>query len=176
MRHVRVLILVFIPALLAADPDCSQRPDITALKNCCKLPNLNFSNYNAQCGHYLVNGAHITPCSFDCIFQAANILNGTSLVLENVEAMMIKILDSREFVQVYVDGFGYCAGQEQAMIKSLKRRRMPTTGKCSSMSVMYGLCSHRYVYRNCPDSAWSKTPGCNDAREFSIHCEDQLTG
>ncbi|KAH8401629.1 hypothetical protein KR009_006929 [Drosophila setifemur] len=176
MHPLLILATLFIPALLAAEPDCSQRPNVTSLKNCCRLPNLNLSSYNSQCGMYLLSGAHITPCSFECIFQAAKVLNGTSLILENVEKMMVTMLDSPEFVQVYVDGFGYCAGQEKIMIKSLKRRRMPVVGQCSSMAVMYGLCAHRYVYRNCPDSAWSKSAGCNEAREFSIRCEDQING
>ncbi|KAH8333292.1 hypothetical protein KR074_008418 [Drosophila pseudoananassae] len=171
-----LLFLLIMPAFLAAEPDCSQRPDITSLKNCCRLPYLNLTSYNSQCGQYLVNGAHITPCSFECIFTAAKVLNGTRLVGENVEKMILPMLESQEFVQIYVEGFNYCSGQEQAMVKSLKRRRMPTVGKCSSMAVMYGLCSHRYVYRNCPDSAWSKSTGCNEAREFSIHCEDKLNG
>nr|CAF02087.1 putative dimer odorant-binding protein OBP30074 [Drosophila pseudoobscura] len=143
-----------------------------ALKNCCKMPLLELSKYTSQCGQYLVNGAHITPCSFECLFEAAKALNGTSLVMENIRKMMETLLEShQEFVDIYTEGFHHCSGEEQAMIKSLKRRRMPVTGKCSSMSVMYGLCAHRYVYRNCPESASSKSTMCIEAREYSIHCE-----
>ncbi|XP_017132960.1 uncharacterized protein LOC108149705 [Drosophila elegans] len=172
MLHLLTWALLFIPAFQAAERVCSERPDVTALKNCCKLPNLDFSSYNSKCGQYLLNGAHIAPCSFDCIFQAANAINGTSLVMENIEKMIRPILESDEFQQVYVDGFRTCAAQEKVMIKALKRRRMPVTGSCASMSLMYGLCAHRYVYRNCPESVWSKTAGCNEAREYNIRCDD----
>ncbi|XP_016997946.2 uncharacterized protein Obp50d [Drosophila takahashii] len=176
MLHLVTWVVLFLPAFPAAEDICSQRPDVTALKNCCKLPNLDFTAYNAKCSQYLVNGAHISPCSFECIFQAANALNGTSLVLENIEKMMRTILDIDEFVQVYLDGFKSCADQEKIMIKTLKRRRMPVTGKCASMALMYGICAHRYFYRFCPESVWSKSAGCNEAREYSIRCESQLTG
>ncbi|XP_033155576.1 uncharacterized protein LOC117137932 [Drosophila mauritiana] len=172
MLQLLTWVLIFLPAFRAADPICSQRPDVTALKNCCKLPNLDFSSFNSKCSQYLVNGAHISPCSFECIFQAANALNGTHLVMENIEKMMKTILDSDEFVQVYVDGFRSCGNQENVLIKALKRRRVPITGKCGSMAIMYGLCAHRYVYRNCPDSVWSKSPTCNEAREYNIRCDD----
>ncbi|XP_020814818.1 uncharacterized protein LOC110189191 [Drosophila serrata] len=176
MLHLLTWLLIAAPALSAVDDSCSQRPEVTTLKNCCKLPNMDFSSYNSQCGQYLVNGAHITPCSFECIFQAAKAVNGTSLVMPNIEKMMNKILATDEFVQVYVEGFRNCSGQEQAMIKALKRRRMPITGKCAAMALMYGLCAHRHFYRYCPDSVWSNSPGCNESREYSIRCEDQLTG
>ncbi|XP_037714832.1 uncharacterized protein LOC119550305 [Drosophila subpulchrella] len=176
MLHLLTWALIFIPAYPAAEDVCSQRPDVTALKNCCKLPNLDFSSYNSKCSQYLVNGVHISPCSFECIFQASRALNGTSLVMENIEKMLKVILDSDEFVQVYVDGFRSCSAQEKVMIRNLKRRRMPLTGKCSSMALMYGLCAHRYFYRFCPDSVWSKSSVCNEAREYSIRCDDQLTG
>ncbi|EDW31965.1 GL10690 [Drosophila persimilis] len=173
MPHQLALILIsFLVSPGAGEPDCSQRPDLNALKNCCKMPLLELSKYTSQCGQYLVNGAHITPCSFECLFEAAKALNGTSLVMENIRKMMETLLEShQEFVDIYTEGFHHCSGEEQAMIKSLKRRRMPITGKCSSMSVMYGLCAHRYVYRNCPESASSKSTMCIEAREYSIHCE-----
>ncbi|XP_017068829.1 uncharacterized protein LOC108106359 [Drosophila eugracilis] len=172
MLHLLTWALIFLPAYRAADISCAQRPDVTTLKNCCKLPNLDFKTYNSKCSQYLVNGAHISPCSFECIFQAANAMNGTSLVMENIEKMMKTILGSDEFLQVYVDGFKSCSAQEKVMIKTLKRRRMPITGKCGSMALMYGLCAHRYFYRNCPESVWSNSPGCNEAREYSIRCDD----
>ncbi|XP_016979682.1 uncharacterized protein LOC108045021 [Drosophila rhopaloa] len=171
MLHLLTWVLLFTPAFQAAEKSCSERPDVTALKNCCKLPNLDFSSYNSKCGQFLINGVHVTPCSFDCIFKAANAINGTSLVMENVEKMMRSIMDSDEFLQVYMGGFKTCAAQEQVMIKSLKRRRVPVTGRCASMSLMYGLCAHRYFYRNCPESVWSKTAGCNEAREYNIRCD-----
>ncbi|XP_016946429.1 uncharacterized protein LOC108022097 [Drosophila biarmipes] len=175
MLHLLTWLLILIPAFLAAEDICSHRPDVTALKNCCKMPNLEFSFYNSKCGQYMVNGFHITPCSFECIFQASGALNGTSLVMENIEKMLKNVMASEEFLQIYVDGFRSCSAQEKAMIKNLKRRRMPLTGKCSSMALMYGLCSHRYFYRFCPDKVWSKSAGCNEAREYSIRCDDQMT-
>ncbi|XP_039483396.1 uncharacterized protein LOC122756395 isoform X1 [Drosophila santomea] len=172
MLHLLTCVLVFLPAYRAADPICSKRPDVTALKNCCKLPSLDLSSFNSKCSQYLINGAHISPCSFECFFQAAKALNGTQLDLDNIEKMMKTILKSDEFVHVYVDGFRSCSTQEQALIKTLKRRRVSITGKCGSMAIMYGLCAHRYVYRNCPDRAWSKSPSCNEAREYNIRCDD----
>ncbi|XP_034127864.1 uncharacterized protein LOC117583584 [Drosophila guanche] len=173
MLHQFALLLLWLlygPG--AGEPDCSQRPDLNALKNCCKMPLLQLSKYNSQCGQYLLTGAHITPCSFECIFEAAKVLNGTRLVMENIRKMMEGMLEGhQEFVDIYTEGFGHCSSEEQSMIKSLKRRRMHLTGKCSSMSVMYGLCAHRFVYRNCPQSAASKSTSCTEAREYGKHCE-----
>ncbi|XP_017061311.1 uncharacterized protein LOC108101476 [Drosophila ficusphila] len=171
MLQLLTWLLLFVSANAAVDKSCDHRPDVTSLRNCCKLPPLNFTSFNSKCGQYLLNGVHISPCSFECIFRAAGAINGTRLVMPNIEKMMHTILETDEFFQVYVDGFKSCAAEEQSMIKALKRRRVPITGKCSSMALMYGLCSHRYFYRNCPEHVWSNTPGCNTAREYNIRCD-----
>ncbi|EDW74265.1 Odorant-binding protein 50d-1 [Drosophila willistoni] len=157
---------------MAADFDCEHRPEISAIKNCCKIPTLSLTKYNEKCGKYLINGAHITPCSFECVFTASKALNGTSLVVDNIEPILKNVFNNNEqFVDLYMDGFRNCSSQEKEMIKVLKRRHMPVTGKCTPLPAMYSLCSHRYVYINCPEEKWTNSPTCIEAKNYSLNCE-----
>uniref|UniRef100_B4MQ77 GK19396 n=1 Tax=Drosophila willistoni TaxID=7260 RepID=B4MQ77_DROWI len=148
--------------------DCSRAPDMFAIKNCCKLPELNLTSFNKKCSKYV---ARITPCSFECVFNNTQSLNGTSLVLPKVEQLLqIALNGDQKVIDIYMNGFRECSMQEAEMLRSLKRRRMEVVDNCSPMAVTYAICAHRYVNINCPEGSWTNSQQCNEAKDYSINC------
>ncbi|KRF97949.1 Odorant-binding protein 50c-1 [Drosophila willistoni] len=110
-------------------------------------------------------------CSFECVFNNTQSLNGTSLVLPKVEQLLqIALNGDQKVIDIYMNGFRECSMQEAEMLRSLKRRRMEVVDNCSPMAVTYAICAHRYVNINCPEGSWTNSQQCNEAKDYSINC------
>ncbi|XP_068144418.1 uncharacterized protein [Drosophila tropicalis] len=111
-------------------------------------------------------------CSFECVFNSTQSLNGTSLVLPKVEQLLhIALNGDQKVIDIYMNGFRECSLQEAEMLRSLKRRRMEVVDNCSPMAVTYAICAHRYVNINCPEGSWTNSQQCNEAKDYSINCD-----
>ncbi|XP_060658773.1 uncharacterized protein LOC132793115 [Drosophila nasuta] len=141
---------------------CPEKLDIPSTQSCCKLPKIDFKPYEKQCGDLGVNGLHVWPCGFQCIYKTAGALNGTTLVMENVDAMMATLLkDEEKLKEAFALGFRACTSKEQEIVHTLKRRRFPDSSKCSPLAMLYGVCAYKYVFNNCPTENWTNSSTCN---------------
>ncbi|KAH8370560.1 hypothetical protein KR093_004050, partial [Drosophila rubida] len=138
-------------------------------QTCCKLPKIDFRAYEKPCGELGVNGLHVWPCSFECIYKTAGALNGTQLVLDKVDAMMDTLIKNEDKLKaVFMDGFVACQGKEEEILRTLKRRRFPDSAKCSPMAMLYGVCAYKYVFNNCPTENWTNSSTCNRIRACEL--------
>ncbi|XP_034475679.1 uncharacterized protein LOC117782756 [Drosophila innubila] len=139
--------------------------DVYSTQSCCRFPDVNFKPYEKRCGHFMLDGLHIWPCSFECIYKAAGVLNGTQLVLDKVDLMMDQLFkDQQHLKDVFVEGFVKCKSKEEEILKTLKRRRFPNKAKCSPLAMLYGICAYKHVFNNCPNDNWTNSSMCNRIR------------
>ncbi|KAH8261129.1 hypothetical protein KR044_003824, partial [Drosophila immigrans] len=138
-------------------------------QSCCKLPKIDFGPYEKQCGDLGVNGFHVWPCGFQCIYKTAGAMNGTTLVLDKVDSMMDKLLvDDDKLKDLFSQGFAACKTKEEEIVHTLKRRRFPDNAKCSPLAMLYGICAYKYVFNNCPTENWTNNSMCNRIRACEL--------
>lgn len=98
--------------------------------------------------------------------------------MENVRPILSKLYSNQVFVDSYANGFQKCGPIVKQKIEEFKAsgrtpRQNPNfmNQQCSPLPLIYGMCAHKYVYIDCPASAWTSTPICENAREYLKTCE-----
>ncbi|KAH8410954.1 hypothetical protein KR222_000832, partial [Zaprionus bogoriensis] len=132
-------------------------------RGCCRVPQINLTTYeNGKCSKFPVDGIHSWPCSFECVFKAANALNGTTLVLQNVHTMNELVLyDGPQMIPVFNNAYDRCFDMEAEIVEIIKRRRSAAHAKCSPVAMMYGICAYKHVFLDCPAEHWTNSTYCN---------------
>ncbi|KAL7736824.1 hypothetical protein ACLKA6_015664 [Drosophila palustris] len=167
MLGLLTILLLSLLSVLAGPTQkaCTERLDIPSTQSCCRLPELNGKAYEKKCGHLMVNGLYIWPCSFDCIYKASGSLNGTQLQLDKIDQMLTEVFgDQQQLKDRFTEGFVKCNAKEEEIVKTLKRRRFSDKDKCSPVALLYGICAYKHVFNNCPDDNWTNSIVCNRIR------------
>ncbi|XP_041449115.1 uncharacterized protein LOC111075899 [Drosophila obscura] len=155
-----------------ADVNCTRRQDFNAVRGCCSIPTFHFEAFGKQCGRYMPDGGpRVSPCLYDCIFNATKILNGSELDVANARSMLQRLLgNNQDFLDVYLDGMLQCPGAVEAMMRARRPRPVAGVEQCSPVPLYYGICTTRYVFNYCPSSSWSYTELCETARLQDLNC------
>ncbi|KAH8401628.1 hypothetical protein KR009_006928 [Drosophila setifemur] len=172
-------IALLIPLLLAAmvdgnptDVDCSRRQDISLEKGCCAYPTLRFEQFRKYCGRLMPVGApRVSPCLYECIFNATNVLVDSELDPVNTRTMLEMLLGSNhDFLEAYMEGMLHCKDTVEDMLLKKRPRYQSGPEMCSPVAVFYGICTQRYVFNNCPSSSWTGSEVCEMARWRNLNC------
>uniref|UniRef100_B4MQ78 GK21472 n=1 Tax=Drosophila willistoni TaxID=7260 RepID=B4MQ78_DROWI len=160
---------------MAEGTDCSKPPDFSTLQTCCASPTMTFEAFKSQCGKYMPAGSpRLSPCLYECIFNASNTLDGTEINVQNARNMMQKILGNNQgFTDAYTEGLENCSNFVDEMMKYSRRRppALPGVEVCSSLPVLFAMCSQKYVFVHCPPASWTNSDACEHSKEYSLNCQ-----
>ncbi|XP_017022271.1 uncharacterized protein Obp50c [Drosophila kikkawai] len=175
MAWNKALLICSLVATVATKPldvDCTHRQDFQTVRGCCSYPTLRFEQFRKQCGRYMPTGSpKVSPCLYECIFNATNILKDSLPDSANTRAMLETLLgNNQDFVEAYLDGMMNCSDTVQDMMKHRRPRHSGGTDYCSPVAVFYGICTQKYVFNNCPSSSWSGSESCEMARLENLNC------
>ncbi|EDV37548.1 Odorant-binding protein 50c [Drosophila ananassae] len=160
-----------VVAGIPLDVDCSRRQNVNTVRGCCAYPTLNFDQFRKQCGkHMPVGSPKISPCLYECIFNATNVLEGSEVNPSNTRSMLERLLgNNQDFLEAYVEGMLNCSDTVEAMLKN-RRPRHPQSSECSPVAVYFAICTQSFVFNHCPSSSWAGTDACETARLQSLNC------
>ncbi|XP_016946430.1 uncharacterized protein LOC108022098 [Drosophila biarmipes] len=157
--------------------DCSRRQDFNNAMDCCAYPTFRFEEFKKPCGKYMPFGApRISPCLFECIFNATNtIVNGVSDP-DNVRLMLQKLIgNNHDFLEAYFNGIMSCSSTVQEMMNNRRPRPQSKVERCSPTAVFYGVCAQKYVFNHCPPSSWTGNESCEMLRWKNMNCPSSKT-
>ncbi|KAH8410955.1 hypothetical protein KR222_000831 [Zaprionus bogoriensis] len=157
--------------------DCTQRVDYNLVSSCCSKPRLDFDAFRASCGRYMQEGSpKMSPCLYDCIFNASSALSGMQVNVENAQRMMQQLLgNNRSFLDVYVKSLQNCTENASKMLKNVRRRTFGSQ-QCSQLPLFLGMCTVENVFVHCPPSSWTRSSACETARDFMLSCKCDASG
>ncbi|XP_034655043.1 uncharacterized protein LOC117892731 [Drosophila subobscura] len=167
-----LLLVGAVPAPAVPDVDCARRQDFNAIRGCCNIPTFHFEAFRKQCGKYMPDGGpRVSPCLYECIFNATGILRASEVNVANARNMLQRLLgNNQDFLDVYLEGMLQCSGPVEAMVRARRPRPSSAVAKCSPVPLYYGICITRYVFSYCPSSSWSDTEQCETARLQNLNC------
>ncbi|EDW91016.1 uncharacterized protein LOC6530378 [Drosophila yakuba] len=169
--------LVAMASSIPIDVDCTRRQDFNVVKDCCAYPTFRFDQFKSQCGKYMPVGApRISPCLYECIFNATNTVVNGAINPDNARLMLEKLFGNQDFEEVYFNGLMGCSDSVQEMLSNRRPRPQGKTEQCSPFAIFYGFCAQRYVFNHCPSSSWSGTESCEMARLQNMNCAKPSRG
>nr|XP_016927970.1 uncharacterized protein LOC108008602 [Drosophila suzukii] len=172
--NIALLICCFV-AMVRSNPtdvDCSRHQDFNNVKDCCVYPKFRFDEFIKPCGKYMPAGApRISPCLYECIFNATNTFVDGVIDPDNARMMLEKLFgNNHDFLEAYHNGIMSCSDTVQEMMNSRRTRPQSKTEQCSPFAVFYGVCAQKYVFNHCPSSSWSGNESCEMVRLQNMNC------
>lgn len=103
-------------------------------------------------------------------------MSDMQLNVENAYRMMQQLLgNNKEHVDVYVKSLQNCTENANKLLRSVRRRSFGAQA-CSQLPLYLGMCTMENIFVHCPSASWTRSTGCEEAREHVLHCYCDPTG
>ncbi|XP_062136043.1 uncharacterized protein LOC133845568 [Drosophila sulfurigaster albostrigata] len=167
------LLLCCFVSLNSGQIDCSKRLDYGSVAKCCSRPNFKFDAFQESCAKFIPNGIpRMSPCTHECIYNAAKVLNGTELNVENTTKMLNSLFSntSQDHITAYVQSMKNCSDNAERLMKRMKKKVFGQES-CSMLPIFINVCSGHNLFAHCPEDSWHSSKVCEEGRDFILNCK-----
>ncbi|XP_011209971.2 uncharacterized protein LOC105230710 [Bactrocera dorsalis] len=184
-RIIAIALLATQLGSIVAASDCRRSPAGFAknLDQCCRRPKPNLSAYSRECPNIAERFRTSELDKVDCLFKAADILNGEQLKLDNTRKMLKKLYpNDPEFATAALVSFEKCQSVVKARLAKIPKRRptisapQPSAVTRNMILIGYITCAGHELPLNCPPKLWISSNECEITRDYLTNCQSIMGG
>ncbi|KAH8261469.1 hypothetical protein KR044_009607, partial [Drosophila immigrans] len=110
-------------------------------------------------------------CLHECLYNTAQVLNGSELNVENASKMLHQIMNSsKEIIDVYARSMKNCSEHADRLMGRMKKKTFGKE-KCSMLPVFISVCAVDNMLVHCPAYSWRSSRLCEEGRDFMLKCK-----
>ncbi|XP_037825552.1 uncharacterized protein LOC119613597 [Lucilia sericata] len=161
-------ILIIVAGIVAtkAEADCNRPPPFVELTDCCDLDIIS-EDIKAKC-----DPIDEDRCFFTCVVNETAILVDGEIQDDIVDTYLNEVFDDSEKMEYVRNKLMSCYEQHKKFVSNMPDHGHHDFSDCGPKhgGKLIG-CVHVHSLEDCPDSYWSNTAVCNEARDHFIQCE-----
>ncbi|XP_039957879.1 uncharacterized protein LOC120773017 [Bactrocera tryoni] len=178
-RIIAIALLATQLGWIDAASDCSTPPAgfVKNLIQCCRKPKPNLGAYSRECPNIGDGFPSSNLDKVECLFKAADILNGEQLKMDNARKMFNKLNPNDPvFANALLVSFEKCQSVVKARIAKIQTRRptlsapQPSVVTRKMILIGYLTCVGQELPLNCPPKLWISSNECEITREYITNC------